>query len=69
MPWLGPWPDAPDTHRLWADPGSLHERALRASRYDVEQSAPGSGEQDSTVLLTEDDDPGDPPGDPRDVQD
>ena len=53
MPWLGPWPDAPDTHKLWADSGSLHERAIRASGYDVVQAAPGSGEQDSTVLLTD----------------
>jgi hypothetical protein len=52
MPWLGPWPDAPDTHRLWADPGSMHERALRASGFDVEQVAPGSA-QDPTILLTD----------------
>lgn len=53
MPWLGPWPDAPDTHKLWADHGSLHERAIRASGFDVVQAAPGSSEQDSTVLLTD----------------
>lgn len=49
MPWLGPWPDAPDTHKLWADHGSLHERAIRASGFNVVQAAPGSGEQDSTI--------------------
>lgn len=64
MPWLGPWPDAPDTHKLWADEGSTLAAALRASGYKVVQSAPGSGGRDFA-----DDGPGDPPGDPRDEQD
>jgi len=54
MPWLGPWPDAPDTHKLWADEGSTLAAAIRASGFKVVQAAPGSGEQDSTIL---DDDP------------
>lgn len=53
MPWLGPRPDAPDTHKLWADHGSMLERAIRASGFNVVQAAPGSGEQDSTVLPTD----------------
>lgn len=48
MPWLAPYEDAPDSHRLWAEPG-MHEAAVRASGYKVEVSAPGSGEQDTTV--------------------
>jgi hypothetical protein len=53
MPWLGPYPDAPDTHKLWADEGSTLAAALRASGFKVVQAAPGSGEQDSPVLLTD----------------
>lgn len=45
--WLGPSADAPDTHKLWADPGSPYERALKAAGWGVEVSAPGSSEQDS----------------------
>lgn len=53
MPWLGPWPDAPDTYKMWADSGSMRERAIRASGYKVVQAAPGSSELDSTVLPTD----------------
>lgn len=44
MPWLGHAPDAPDTHRMWAEPGSQHEAALRASGWCHEVPAPGSTE-------------------------
>jgi hypothetical protein len=52
MPWLGPWPDAPDTHKMWADSGSVLEAAIRASGFDVVQAAPGSDEPPA-VLLTD----------------
>jgi hypothetical protein len=42
MPWYGHAPDAPDTHRIWADDGSAHEAALRASGWRYEVPAPGS---------------------------
>lgn len=42
MPWLAPFENAPDTHRMWADPGSSLEAALRASGYRHEVPAPGS---------------------------
>lgn len=41
MPWLAPFEDAPDTHRMWADPESSLEAALRASGFDTVVSAPG----------------------------
>lgn len=46
MPWLGHAPDAPDSHRLWADDDSDYERALRASGWLHEVPAPGSDEVD-----------------------
>lgn len=44
MPWLGYAPDAPDTHKIFADRGSAHEAALRASGWRYEVSAPGADE-------------------------
>lgn len=41
MPWLAPFENAPDTHRMWADPGSSLEAALRASGFDTVVSGPG----------------------------
>ncbi|ACU35592.1 hypothetical protein [Actinosynnema mirum] len=45
-PWLGHAPDAPDSHRMWAHPGSGLEAALRASGWVHEVPAPGSEEID-----------------------
>lgn len=42
MPWLGHAPDAPDTHRMWADSGSQLEASLKASGWCHEVPAPGS---------------------------
>ncbi|SER95298.1 hypothetical protein SAMN05216188_11856 [Lentzea xinjiangensis] len=44
MPWLGHAPDAPDTHKMWADRDSAMEAALRASGWRHEVPAPGSDE-------------------------
>jgi len=58
MPWLAPWPDAPDTHRMWADPGSSLERAYRAAGWTHEVPAPGSDPvllTEGPILLTEED--------------
>ncbi len=50
MPWLAPFEDAPDTHRMWVDAGSTMEAAMRASGWTFVVSAPGS------VLTSEQDD-------------
>lgn len=44
MPWYGHAPDAPDTHRRWADPGSKLEEWLHASGWCHEVPAPGADE-------------------------
>ncbi|GLZ34888.1 hypothetical protein Lesp02_70750 [Lentzea sp. NBRC 105346] len=65
MPWLAHAEDAPDTHKMWADPGSAHEASLRAVGWRHEVPAPGP------VLLTEDEseDEGgqDPPSEQHDT--
>lgn len=40
MPFYAQRDDLPDTHKLWADPGSQHERVLGHLGY-VEVPAPG----------------------------
>lgn len=55
MPWLAPFEDAPDSHRMWADPDTAYEAALHASGWCHEVAAPGS------TLLTEQDGEQDPP--------
>jgi hypothetical protein len=54
MPWYAPFADAPDTHRIWADPGSEHERVLCAVKWSHEVSAPGSTPVDDDEPLSED---------------
>ena len=43
MPFYAQRADLPDTHKLWADPGSEYERVLRHLGY-VSVSAPGEPE-------------------------
>jgi hypothetical protein len=40
MPYYAQRADLPDTHKLWADPGSQHEAVLKRLGY-VEVPAPG----------------------------
>jgi hypothetical protein len=41
MPWYAQRAGLPDTHKLWADPGSQHEAVLAQLGY-VEVAAPGA---------------------------
>ncbi len=52
MPWLAPFADAPDTHKIWADPGSEHERVLIAVKWHHAVPAPGSSAPDDDPVNT-----------------
>ncbi|GAB3471996.1 hypothetical protein [Actinophytocola sediminis] len=47
MPWYAQRAGLPDTHRMWADPGSQLERVLLRLGY-VEVPAPGAGQPEET---------------------
>jgi hypothetical protein len=60
MPWYAQRAGLPDTHKLWADPGSQHEAVLQQIRY-VEVAAPGQ-----TVEPAAAEEPGETPVEPAD---
>lgn len=57
MPWYAQRKGLPDTHSLWADPGSQYEQVLQQIGY-VEVPAPGQPEQ------LDEQDTGEPPVEP-----
>ena len=48
MPWLAQHADLPDTHKMWADPGSQHATVLGHLGY-VEVPAPGADQPDEQL--------------------
>ena len=68
MPWYAQRADLPDTHKLWADPGSRHEAVLKQIDY-VEVPAPGQAAEvnEQNDADTEDAPPVDEPEQPANV--